>query len=647
MKITIKRVQIRASSSLPNGSNLRDEGAKTKSMITHSGWRRYLAAMPLRLLLLAALPALMLTACSKDDMGADDNTAVQGGDIRFEIGFAPTDMTTPEGMTVPADPASAAKGATPQTRVATDAQFKSTWESGDEIGIFACASGAALQTEGNAWSNVKLVYNGTNWVLNDRTTLYWPHGGMDFYAYYPYDASATDPTAITFNVKTNQSGVTAIGGADRPNYNLSDLLTAKTAGVAKGQTVSLQFTHALAMVQVSVPFWGKGFGPSETMTVTLKGMKTKSTLNLGAASGPTVALAADGNDPVSLKMYRVEQPANANYYNSYTYRALVPAQDVAADNSLFLIANEGDLYNGSGPAADLTLTAGTAETFTRSLPENKLHTVAIPAGTFLMGSSDGSNYPSYTAGDADLNATPAEPDRYNDETQHKVTLTKGFRMSKYQITVAQYAAFLNGAGIAKAEVGSKASGTVDGETRDLFEVNHYGWTPKWNETANRWEASSGKGDLPMISVTWYGAKAYADWAGGSLPTEAQWEYACRAGTTTAYSFGDDAALLGDYAVYSENHPNDGPSDVGTKRPNPWGLYDMHGNVHEWCSDWFAAYSTDPVKDPAGPDTGSGRVLRGGNWSFNAQYCRSAYRDDTDPGNFYYNIGFRVVFPDNK
>lgn len=150
----------------------------------------------------------------------------------------------------------------------------------------------------------------------------------------------------------------------------------------------------------------------------------------------------------------------------------------------------------------------------------------------------------------------------------------------------------------------------------------------------------------MINVTWYGAKAYTDWVGGSLPTEAQWEYACRAGTTTAYSFGGDAAGLGDYAWYWYNSESSDPSPVGTKKPNPWGLYDMHGNVSEWCSDWFGSYSdASAATDPTGPASGDYRVARGGDWLSYPKDCRSAYRISSSPGSAFNIIGFRIVFND--
>lgn len=127
-----------------------------------------------------------------------------------------------------------------------------------------------------------------------------------------------------------------------------------------------------------------------------------------------------------------------------------------------------------------------------------------------------------------------------------------------------------------------------------------------------------------------------------LPTEAEWEYACRAWTTTRFSYGDDPGYksLGDYAWYLNNsghttHP------VGVKLPNPWGLYDMHGNLWEWCQDWYGPYPGGSVVDPQGPATGTYRVFRGGSWGCTADRCRSAIRDSDPEGETGY-VGFRVV-----
>ena len=147
-------------------------------------------------------------------------------------------------------------------------------------------------------------------------------------------------------------------------------------------------------------------------------------------------------------------------------------------------------------------------------------------------------------------------------------------------------------------------------------------------------------------VTWNRASS-----GYRLPTEAEWEYACRAGTLTPFNTGNN--ISANIANYNGNHPyNNGSTGVyrerttaaGSFAPNPWGLYDMHGNVWEWCWDWYGAYADSPQTDPAGPSTGADRVLRGGSWYNYARCLRSAYRSLDIPSLRSSNVGFRLVRP---
>jgi formylglycine-generating enzyme len=224
--------------------------------------------------------------------------------------------------------------------------------------------------------------------------------------------------------------------------------------------------------------------------------------------------------------------------------------------------------------------------------------VSIPAGSFTMGSP------------------LSEKDRGDRETQHKVTLN-AFKMSKYEVTFEQYDAFCEATGRAKP--------------------SDNGW---------------GRGKRPVINVSWHDATAFAEWMGCRLPTEAEWEYATRAGTTTPFNTG--RCLSTSQANYNGNYPYDVCSKgeyrsktmpVGSFAPNAWGLYDMHGNVWEWCRDWYGDYSTSAQTNPKGPASGSDRVMRGGSWFFNAQYCRSAYRDHFTPDYRYLDLGFRLVSPE--
>jgi formylglycine-generating enzyme required for sulfatase activity len=146
---------------------------------------------------------------------------------------------------------------------------------------------------------------------------------------------------------------------------------------------------------------------------------------------------------------------------------------------------------------------------------------------------------------------------------------------------------------------------------------------------------------PVVGVSWDDAQVYAKWAGLQLPSDAQWEYACRAGTATRFYTGDKDSDL-DLAGWHDENSDGKLHPVGEKEPNAFGLYDMHGNVWEWCSDWYGKYSSEAVTDPTGPSSGSDRVYRGGGWDVGARGCRSAYRNGRVPGYRLDSLGFRLL-----
>jgi len=263
-------------------------------------------------------------------------------------------------------------------------------------------------------------------------------------------------------------------------------------------------------------------------------------------------------------------------------------------------------------------------------PNINIETVNIPAGTFAMGSPT------------------SEVDRDGDETQFQVTLS-AFKMSKYEITNAQYAAFLNAKGIGSD--GFYAAGAYPTQALINASYGSYDWGLHY--TGEQWVPVVGYENHPVIYVTWHGATEFATYSGGTLPTEAQWEYACRAGTAMPFNTG--ACLSDAQANYNWANPYNTCTNtnttypgttqaVGSYAPNAYGLYDMHGNVWEWCSDWYGIYPTTAQTNPTGALSGSYRVYRGGGWRNNAQLCRSALRNFSNPDFSYYSIGFRLVLP---
>ncbi len=232
----------------------------------------------------------------------------------------------------------------------------------------------------------------------------------------------------------------------------------------------------------------------------------------------------------------------------------------------------------------------------------------IPAGQFRMGASESQIN--------ELNQLYGTDWFSFEGPRHEVTITRGFWLGSYVVTQRQW---------------ERVMGTRPWE--DEFGV----------------EADP---EHPAVYVSWDDVQDMVDklndHAGGQLyrlPTEAEWEYACRSGTDTRWSFGDDAALLGDYAWYWPGHPEsrlEYAQRVGQKLPNPWGLFDMHGNVYEWVYDWISAFCTEAQEDPQGPSTGTLRAIRGGDFRTGTIGTRSTSRDHAPPDTRDNRIGFRLL-----
>ncbi len=236
-----------------------------------------------------------------------------------------------------------------------------------------------------------------------------------------------------------------------------------------------------------------------------------------------------------------------------------------------------------------------------------LDMVALEGGSFMMGSPVG------------------EPYRRGNETPHRVTVS-ALRVGRTAITRAQYGEVM--------EI-EQAPGSGQGE-HPVTEVSWFDAVAMCNRLSRR-EQLPPCYEIEGDQVSWV-----ADDGGYRLATEAEWEYACRAGSTGRWSFGDEESALGEHAWFYGNS-GDEAHKVAAKKPNPWGLYDMHGNVWEWCWDAFGEYDTQSVHDPRGPGApGASRVLRGGAFFDVPGFLRSAFRGGDRPELSYRFIGFRCV-----
>jgi len=257
--------------------------------------------------------------------------------------------------------------------------------------------------------------------------------------------------------------------------------------------------------------------------------------------------------------------------------------------------------------------------------------VVIPAGKFMMGT--------------DALEIKALKKQYGvdyferEHPQHEVTISKPFAMGRYAVTRGEFKIFVD------------ATGHKMPDEMVIYEDS------KWEMRKGRSYRNPGfaqSDDHPVVGVSWEDAQAYIRWLNGKtgqtyrLPSEAEWEYACRAGSDTPFWCG--GTISTDQANYDGNYPHNGPKGEFRKKtvpvesfePNPFGLYQLHGNVWEWCDDWYGDYKKGHQTDPQGPSSGSYRVFRGGSWSFFARILRSANRGGDSPGSRGSDLGFRLL-----
>ncbi|HEX2853376.1 MAG TPA: formylglycine-generating enzyme family protein [Opitutaceae bacterium] len=287
--------------------------------------------------------------------------------------------------------------------------------------------------------------------------------------------------------------------------------------------------------------------------------------------------------------------------------------------------------------AFLSVTHAQPDARTTSANHLGLKLVRIPAGSFVGGS-------------------PAtEKERSPNETQHAVTITQPFWLSATHVTVAQFETFVR-------ESGHRTAAETQGYAYGAWSVETNGWT-KLPEGSWKNPGFKQAGDHPVVCVTWNDARAFCFWLSAKeghtyrLPTEAEWEYACRAGGTTAYPWGENpddgkgwancsgqetAALFTLFPAFTWPDGFQHTAPVASFRANAWGLHDMIGNALQWCGDWYAEYPAGAAENPHGPPEGKERILRGGAFIYGPRHCRSAFRGRNFPDfqNFY--VGFRVV-----
>lgn len=578
------------------------------------------------------------------------------------------------------------------------------FEADDLLGIYMLSAGGSLPDDiVDTYENrrYRMESNGTSSGLklvpsSPEYGMFYPTDGstVKFIAYYPYKPTYVDGEGTPDN-KINNS-VYPVDVSEQGRNNVDLLYSNNSTGASISGATTLTFSHQLSKLVIKLEQSAGMNDDLSSVYATITGMPTKGSFSLVDAT-----LTVDPTSKDDITVGKNKKVGDAVFFDvivlphegsEYSERKIIFS--VGGTEYSWAMPDDVDFEKNKEYTCSFKIKgrelvfAGVTISDWADANVNLIFPVSrIPAGVFWMGSPDGATEITFNGNTFTPDADPLRHPTGVEEPIHEVEITKDFYMSKYSVTNAQYCLFLNslkddpnysveGTGVTIQAHYTTSEGKLHyAQSCNYLSATSSFWGMIYDETDKVWKPNVRNGidysNYPVTYVTWYGAKAFCEWVNGRLPTEAEWEYACRGGnyfigtapicwiSITEYALADYAWCGFNNVISTSNEKIDGyghgTKPVGLKKPNGYGLYDMIGNTWDWCSDWYYTqyYKTLTGKsvDPIGPTEDevttagetSRRVYRGYNYSNSPMNLRSARRGGDLMTVSGPTLGFRVVF----